>query len=87
MKMLINITCTQAELDAYDYVLMRGQDAIGRVSFAVNKAVDNTLNKTHENFGKKLIIRGFSNEYIAEANGLSIIEIEKLRNTIKTIFL
>lgn len=59
---------TQAELDAYDYVLMREQDDKGRIT------------KVQKDFGRKLIKRGFSNEDIAEDTGLSIEQIVKLRN-------
>jgi predicted transposase/invertase (TIGR01784 family) len=59
---------TKAELDAYDYVLMREQDDRGRIT------------KVQFNFAKKLIKRGFSNEDIAEDTGLTIEQIEKFRN-------
>jgi predicted transposase/invertase (TIGR01784 family) len=59
---------TKAELEAYDYVLMREQDDRGRIT------------KVQLNFAKKLIKRGFSNEDIAEDTELKIDQIEKLRN-------
>jgi predicted transposase/invertase (TIGR01784 family) len=62
---------TRAELDAYDYVLMREQDERGRLSLA--------LRKNSEAIAKKLIKRNFSNQDIAEDTGLSIDQIEQLR--------
>lgn len=62
---------TAAELDAYDYVLMREQDDRGRLTFAVRKQ--------QENIARKLIQRGRDNAEIAEDTGLSVEQIEKLR--------
>ncbi|MDI9366065.1 MAG: hypothetical protein QM541_13995, partial [Flavobacterium sp.] len=58
---------TKAELDAYDYVLMREQDHRGR------------LTKIQKDFARKLIKRGRDNSEIAEDTGLTIEKIEKLR--------
>ena len=62
---------SKAELEAYDYVLMREQDDRGRLTFAVRKE--------KENIARKLIKRNFTNKDIAEDTGLSIEQIEKLR--------
>jgi predicted transposase/invertase (TIGR01784 family) len=62
---------SKAELEAYDYVLMREQDDRGRMTLAVRKKA--------EDIARKLINRNFTNEDIAEDTGLSIEQIEKLR--------
>jgi predicted transposase/invertase (TIGR01784 family) len=62
---------TKAELEAYDYVLMREQDDRGRLTFAIRKE--------KETFAKKLINRNFTNQDISEDTGLSTEQIEKLR--------
>ncbi len=62
---------TKAELEAYDYVLMREQDDRGRLTFAIKKE--------KIGFAKKLIKRNTSTEDIAEDTGLTIEQIEKLR--------
>ncbi len=66
---------TQAELEAYDYVLMREQDDRGRLTFATRREKE----KVQNDIARKLIKRGFSNEDIAEDAGLAIGQIEKLR--------
>jgi predicted transposase/invertase (TIGR01784 family) len=66
---------SKAELDAYDYVLMREQDDRGRISLAIKKE----LKKEIENVAKKLIKLNHSNEDILEATGLTIDQIESLR--------
>lgn len=62
---------TKAELEAYDYVLMREQDDRGRMTLA--------LRRKAEDFARKLINRNFINEDISEDTGLSIEQIENLR--------
>ena len=62
---------TKAELEAYDYVLMREQDDRGRVIFAIKKEL--------KQVARKLIKRNISNKDIAEDTGLTIEQIEKLR--------
>jgi predicted transposase/invertase (TIGR01784 family) len=62
---------TKAELEAYDYVLMREQDDRGRLTFAVKKEL--------KEVARKLIKRNISNEDIAEDTGLTIEQIQKLR--------
>jgi predicted transposase/invertase (TIGR01784 family) len=66
---------TLAELEAYNYVLMREQDDRGRLTFAMRKEKE----KVQNGIAGKLIKRGFSNEDIAEDTGLAIEQIEKLR--------
>lgn len=63
---------TKAELEAYDYVLMREQDDRGRLSIAIKKE--------KIEFAKKLIKRNTSIEDIVEDTGLTIEQIEELRN-------
>ncbi len=62
---------TKAELEAYDYVLMREQDDRGRLTFAVKKEL--------KEVARKLIKINLSNQNIAESTGLTIEQIEKLR--------
>ncbi len=66
---------TKAELEAYDYVLMREQDDRGRISLANRRTKERTL----ESVARKLIKLNNSNEDISEATGLTIDQIEKLR--------
>jgi predicted transposase/invertase (TIGR01784 family) len=61
---------TKAELEAYDYVLMREQDDRGRMTLAVRKE--------KENIAKKLIKLGIQISEISIATGLTIEQIEKL---------
>jgi predicted transposase/invertase (TIGR01784 family) len=62
---------TKAELEAYDYVLMREQDDRGRMSLA--------LRRNAENIARSLFRTDMSNQEIAEHTQLSIEQIEKLR--------
>lgn len=66
---------SKAELEAYDYVLMREQDDRGRLTFALKKEkMQNQLE-----FAEKLIKKNISTEEISEYTGLAITDIEKLR--------
>lgn len=56
---------TKAELEAYDYVLMREQDDKGRISFAQTKV--------QKEIAKKLRQEGLSELKIAELTGLSLL--------------
>ena len=62
---------TKAELEAYDYVLMREQDDRGRMSFAQSKI--------QRDIATKLIADGFSDEDIYKYTELSLEQIQKLR--------
>jgi predicted transposase/invertase (TIGR01784 family) len=62
---------TKAELEAYDYVLMREQDDRGRIALSNRK--------TLENVARKLIKLNNSNEDISEATSLTIEQIQKIR--------
>lgn len=62
---------TKAELEAYDYVLMREQDDRGRVTFAIDKEL--------KQVAKNFINLKLSNEDISKGTGLSIEQIEELR--------
>jgi predicted transposase/invertase (TIGR01784 family) len=59
---------TSEELEAYDKVFMREQDDRGRITFV------------QKQFAKKLIKLGLPNEEIKEDTGLTIEQIEQLRN-------
>jgi predicted transposase/invertase (TIGR01784 family) len=84
---------TKADLEAYDYVFMREQDERGKRSFAIKSAVKVAVEEAVKvaveieklenvtSFALKLIKRGFTNQEIIEDLGLSITEIEKLRNS------
>ena len=62
---------TKAELEAYDYVLMREQDDRGRLTLAVRKE--------RESIARKLIVLGLENNEISESTKLTIEQVEKLR--------
>lgn len=63
---------TKAELEAYDYVLMREQDDRGRLTLAIRKE--------KENIAKSLFKTNLNNTEIAQHTQLSIEYINKLRN-------
>ncbi len=67
---------SKLELEAYDYTLMREQDNRGRVDFAFEKGIGIGVEKVTLN----LIAFGLSNNDIAANTGLTIQEIENLRN-------
>jgi predicted transposase/invertase (TIGR01784 family) len=62
---------TKAELEAYDYVLMREQDDRGRLTFAIKKEL--------KAVARKLIEDNQSTSKIVEFTGLTVEQIEKLR--------
>jgi predicted transposase/invertase (TIGR01784 family) len=62
---------TPAELEAYDYVLMREQDDRGRMTLA--------LRRKSEDFARSLFKTNMNNEEIANHTQLTIEQIEKLR--------
>ena len=64
---------TKSELDAYDYVLMREQDARGRITLVEKKV--------KKEIASKLMKRGFSDEEIANDTGLTLEQIKVIRNT------
>ncbi len=66
---------TKAELDAYDYVLMREQDDIGRINLATKRA----SNQEKENIAKNLFKLGLSVEDIAKSTGLTNEQVKKLQ--------
>jgi predicted transposase/invertase (TIGR01784 family) len=67
---------TAEELEAYDYVYMREEDERARLDSAENKG----KREEKMEIAKKLIKRNLSNEDIAEDTGLTVEQIEKLRN-------
>ncbi|MEY2828972.1 MAG: hypothetical protein RIQ33_830 [Bacteroidota bacterium] len=62
---------TKAELEAYDYALMREQDDRGRLTFAVKKE--------KEKIARSLITLGIQNSEIVIATELTLEQVEKLR--------
>lgn len=83
---------TKKELEAYDYVFMREQDARGRISFAVRKGLEKGmekgmkkgmekgLNEAQKSIAIKLISRGETIEEISNITGLTL---EQVRNLTK----
>lgn len=75
---------TKAELEAYDYVLMREQDGRGRITFAIKKAVKEAVKKAlqqkTESIAANLLKSGISIEIVSQNTGLTIDEVLKLRN-------
>lgn len=81
---------TKAELEAYDYVLMREQDDRGRLSFAIKKASKEALEqgleqglkegemRALEGVTKKLLKLGLTMDDIIKSTGLTADEIGKL---------
>ena len=82
---------TKAELEAYDYVFMREQDARGRLSLALKKATkiateeatkiatELATKNTQESIAINFLALGLSIEVVAQNTGLSIEEVEKLQ--------
>lgn len=86
---------TKAELDAYDYVLMREQDDRGRwalatrravvkaveavVEKAVEKAVEQTSKEVSESIALDLLKSGIPPEIVAQNTGLSLDEVMALQ--------
>ncbi len=62
---------TKAELEAYDYVLMREQDDRGRIALSNRR--------TLENVAKNFLNAGLSVEVVAQNTGLSIEAVAKLQ--------
>ena len=63
---------SKAELEAYDYVLMREQDDRGRLTFAIKKEL--------KQVAKNLINLNIPNKDIASSTGLTLEQIESLEN-------
>ncbi len=80
---------TKEELAAYDYMYMIQQDIRGREELALKRAkeegkaegMEKMAERTNEII-RNLIKAGLSNEIISKSTGLSIAEIEKMRNKI-----
>jgi predicted transposase/invertase (TIGR01784 family) len=84
-------TWTKAELEAYDYVYMREEDERARMDAAVNNAVKKAEKKAEKKgkiegkiereieIAKNMIKKGFDDETIAEVTGLTIEQIQALR--------
>jgi len=77
-------TWTKDELEAYDYVSMREGDTKARFDFVTKKALQEgeLKGRTDEKLevAKSGISKGYSNEVIADLTGLSMEEIETIRN-------
>jgi predicted transposase/invertase (TIGR01784 family) len=69
---------TKAELEAYDYVLMREQDDRGRWNLATKRTLERTLKLTLESVARKLLKVGLPLTDIAESTGLPIEQVKKL---------
>lgn len=70
---------TKAELDAYDYVLMREQDERGRWSLATKRALEKNKTETLEGVAKNLLNAGLSIEEAAKHTGLTVEQVQNLR--------
>ncbi len=70
---------TQNELEVYDYVSMREGDAKARTDFATKKA----LHEGKLEIAQNGILKGYNNEVITDLTGLSMEEIEMLRDDLK----
>ena len=84
---------TQAELEAYDYVLMREQDERGRMSFAIKKAVrlateqateaaavqaKQAARQEKETIARNFLQAGVAAEVVAQSTGLTLEEVRNL---------
>jgi predicted transposase/invertase (TIGR01784 family) len=67
---------TAEELEAYDYVYMREEDERARMDSAENRG----KREEKMEIAKNAIKKGADNEFIADITGLSLSQIEKLRN-------
>jgi predicted transposase/invertase (TIGR01784 family) len=66
---------TKAELEAYDYVLMREEDDRGRWSLATKRVVQKEIQDVAKNF----LSAGITPEIIAQSTGLTIDEVQKIQ--------
>ena len=87
---------SKEELEAYDYMIMIQEDLRGREAIAIRKATEKATEKAIEKgmekgmdagvikrsieIAKKAVQKGYDNETIMDLTGLSIEEIEKMRN-------
>jgi predicted transposase/invertase (TIGR01784 family) len=70
---------TKAELDAYDYVLMREQDDRGRWALATRRALGKNTKEVSESIAINFLKSGISPEVVAQNTGLSIEEVMALQ--------
>ena len=74
---------TKAELEAYDYVLMREQDGRGQITFATKKAVKEAvkeaLSQKEIDIAINLLNLGLSIEDTAKGTGLTVEQVRKLQ--------
>ncbi len=74
------------EWDEYIYAGMREQDARGRESLAVSRAVKNAVESAllaeKESVAKRLLAIGLPHNQVADVSGLSMQEVEKLAGSI-----
>ena len=69
---------TKAELEAYDYVLMREQDDRGRWALATRREIHKAEKLIQIDIAKNMLKIGLSIEIITQTTGLSIDEVAKL---------
>ena len=70
---------TKAELEAYDYALMREQDHRGSLSSAYKKGIREGITKVREDIARSLFKTGLSTQEIAVHTQLTTEQVEKLR--------
>lgn len=70
---------TKAELDAYDYVLMREQDDRGRWSLATRLALGKNTEDVSKSIALNFLKSGIPPEIVAQNTGLSIDEVMALQ--------
>ena len=70
---------TKAELDAYDYVLMREQDDRGRWSLATRRALGKNTEDVSKSIALNFLKSGIPPEIVAQNTGLSIDEVMALQ--------
>jgi predicted transposase/invertase (TIGR01784 family) len=65
---------TQAELEAYDYVLMREQDDRGRLTFATRKEKE----RVQKEIARKFLKSGSTIELVAQNTGLTVEQVKRI---------
>lgn len=74
---------TKAELIAYDNASIAIQDARGRIKQAVDKAIEETVDKKNREVIERCWQKNMITEMIAEITGVSAEEIQKVVDKIK----
>jgi len=76
-------TWTPKELEAYDYAFMREEDERARLAAAIHRAEKKGKTQEKIEIAKNAILEGSKNEFIAKITGLTVEQIEALRNKTK----